>query len=181
MKKSKKLLLPIIIFVIIVFVIFTLLTYQKSSENGYFANKGETLNVIEKRNNILFDMSVENVENNYTFTVKEGLFESSYGPYTRLKLKIKNNSKQELDISKIRFNILDANDKNMGIMYSTPAGIIGASQANEVTRSKVPSNETIEGYIYFGNVNSQISKLKVEVIYDRNKPYLYEEYFIGLN
>ena len=176
MNKFKKI---VSVFALVMIVLLGTTGCGQSSQNGYTAEKGNTLNVVEDKNDLKFDVELTDVEMNFEFDLVQGVFQTKYGPYTKVDVKITNNSKVELDISKLGFKLYDEDNKSL-ILYSYPAGVTGTAQAKEITREKIASDESKSGSLYFANVEdfNKLSKgkLEIKVPYDKKNPYSAEVY-----
>ena len=173
-----KALIPVVI-VIAIIVGAVIFGGNVKSQNGYTSGKGDTLNVVEDKNDLAFDVRIENIERNFKFNATEGVFEKEYGPYTKFDIKITNNNKKELDVSQIEFKLRDENDEPIAILYNYPLGF-NSTEANEITRKKIAEGQLETGSLYFANVEDleELTKgeLQVRVVYDRKKPSYAETY-----
>lgn len=181
MNKFKKI---VSVFALVMIVLLGATGCGQSSQNGYTAEQGSTLNVVEDKNDLKFDVVLEDIETNFEFDLVQGVFQTKYGPYTKVDLKITNNSKAELDLSKIGFKLYDEDNKSL-VLYSYPAGVVGTSDAKEIAREKIGTGESKTGSLYFANVEDsnklKKGKLEIKVPYDKKNPYSAEVYNMKIN
>lgn len=188
-KNNKNKIIGIVVAVVVVLVVGIMLFSggnSSSSGNGYTVDYGETLKVNELEGYYNFEMEVLSVEKNYLI---DEVFHS--GECLAMKVKIKNNSDEDLSISPImmKFNLLDSSNNEISSLN------ISMSSTMTNALEEIPSGQEAMGYFYFFDVNedgitsniknNNIAKLEVEVMkHIENKDGVisgdYEQYYVNL-
>lgn len=187
-KQNKMKFIGIIAIVIVVLLAVIILFggSTPSNSNGYTVDYGETLKVNELEGFYDFEMEVLSVEKDYLI---DEVFHS--GECLALKVKIKNNSSEDLSISPMMmsFNLLDSSNNEISSLN------ISMSSTMTDALEEIPSGQEGIGYFYFFDVNedgktsniknNNIAKLEVEVMkHIENKDGIvsgdYEQYYIKL-
>lgn len=164
--KKKIKIIGIVALVLILLFGFKMLSGGNSSSHsgGYTAEYGETLKANEINGYFNFEVEMLSVEKNY----RVNSFYYS-GECYALKVRIKNNSTKDLEISPfIYFKLLDSSDKVVATLSEGENATIDGG-----IKTKIDSGKTISGYLYFystdnsGNStnidDSNISKLQISV------------------
>lgn len=142
----------IVAVIICLFLGFKLLGGSSTTGGKKTSNMNEKLLVKNEYNN--FSIEVENIEENYK---KNSSDDESY---VRMKVKINNNSNDELSLN-YYLSLVDDNDKEVSFIDDFS---IVLSDIDDNLELSIPAKQTKEGYIYFNQPETSFSKLRITVI-----------------
>lgn len=181
-RHNKAKIIGIVIAVVIILVVGIMIFRGKgnsSGSNGYTAKYGETLKVSELNED--FDIEVLSVEKNYNIhdVDTKGI---------AVKVRIKNNSYDALNIGLVKFKLLDSSNNEIDTVSP-----IFNSRHNGALNYEISGGQSESGYLFFydtdsdeNSFGSNFSKLEIDVpkhleVYGEDGLRgEYEEYYIML-
>lgn len=182
--KNKKIYIYIGIVVVAIVVAFIVFS-GKSGGNGYTVNKGQTLNINEQGQKI--SINVEQIDEPTYY--QDGMFENDQNIYLGIKLSASNLTNKEAYIGSYFFTLLDSNNNEIATEMPGLQLILDKRVDDMQLNSKIPANQTINGYIFFKTNSKDIKKLRISCMTDKTtknrdivfgQDVYYEYYYINL-
>ena len=184
--KNKKILIIGIILILAIIIVAMFFIIKGKNKSGKTISENQTLNV--KTSKADFNIKVESIDQTI---VKGDILDDGDKTYTRVKVKVSNNSNSEsVYYPFTNFVLLDSNDNELARAQIDMNTIVFNSNIDKSTLlpDKLEANQTVEGYLYFNETNvNNISKIKVStpskslISEDGNKANVeYEYYFIKI-
>ena len=183
---NKAKIIGIIIAIVIILVLCLMIFGGRDSSsggNGYTAKYGETLKINELNDN--FDIEVISVEKNYHIHDEYDLVDTKG---IAVKVRIKNNSDDALDIGLANFKLLDSSNNEIDT-----ASPIFDSTLEGALNYEISGGQSESGYLFFydndsdeNSFGSNFSKLEINVLKhvekygDDGVRGEYEQYYIML-
>lgn len=180
--KNKKIYIGIVVVVIIVaFIVFS----GKSGGNGYTVNMGQSLNINEQGQKV--SINIEQIDEPTYY--QDGMFENDQNIYLGIKLSASNLTNKEAYIGAYHFTLLDSNNNEIATEMPGLQLILDERVNDMQLNSKIPANQTINGYVFFKTNSKDIKKLRISCMTDKTtknhdivfgQDVYYEYYYINL-
>ena len=132
-----------------------------SNSNGYTVNSRESLTINEQGQKI--SIKIDDID--------EPFYEKDFYntvAYIGIKFSITNPTNKEETISLYNFTLLDSNDNEIDTQQAGyPTYFSSSGKGNQVLDSKIPANQTINGYLFFQSDLKDIKRLRISCMTDK--------------
>ena len=157
--KNKKIIILGVILVTAIIIVTVFFLIKGKTKSGVTVGEKQTLNV--KTSKADFNIKVESIDQTI---VKGDILDDGDKTYTRVKVKVSNNSNSEsVNYPFTNFVLLDSNDNELARAQIDMNTIVFNSNIDKSTLlpDKLEANQTVEGYLYFKTDSKDISRIKV--------------------